>query len=451
MGVEKRNMPKPPDMENYEIRAVGYELPLVTDCTVDIRNNDRAYRVYGRDGEVSFIELQGGNVSITALHDINMKVLADILTNQDPDTTDLIQGYYPQDDVFTHITRHLRSTDNKRYERAEFFGNWHTMLEPVVGAPGSFGTFTQAGICDAPVAFQSNKSNVGVSILTDVVYLGTADSYGGTTGLAGNFHWYSPSRIPQGAKNFNYTGKYALSVELQKRDLTNRLTDPLRQAKHIMITENMIQSVAGTVLTNPSVAASGAILGGGTPTANVSGSTLSPGTYWYKYTATDANGETLASPAMGAGIAIAVNHGQIDVTITRIPGAVRYNIYRAKATSAPAVGTYYYLDSVLDVDPTDYTTPTTQTYSDKDDTTDAFRVGPTSGAGYTNTTGQGVGRVFITPNDLRGTGWGINDSDGRYFAFVHYLYQYELTNDRPRVIGDGLNSYARWEIPADAP
>jgi hypothetical protein len=70
----------------------------------------------------------------------------------------------------------------------------------------------------------------------------------------------------------------------------------------------------------------------------------------------------------------------------------------------------------------------------------------------TNTTGLGVGRVFIADKDitgLKGYNWSFSDG-GHYYAFVHYLFEYDVNGGDPMLVGDGLSFYSRWQIPAGA-
>lgn len=443
MPATNQRNPRPLDMENFEIWVQGYYLPLVIACSVDTRESARMYHPYGRDGEYTYIELAGGSVSMSYLHDDDMKVMADILTNQDPDTADEMQVYYPEDDVFSHVVRLLKSEDEKRYVRAEFYKDWHTTLQPVNGAPGNYGEVSQDGECDIPVAFTSNSANKGVAILTDVVPLTDALTYAGESGRTGNFNFYKPSQIPNAAKGYLNAGKYALHVELQRRDsATDTLSDPRTQCKSMRIRQNMIQIVSTNSLAPPTVAAA---------KSTEAASKLEAGRYWYRVTSLDSSGESNSSASFApesAGSPVDTAAGEKNtVTITKVTGAKSYNIYRAKvaaAGAAPAADTAYgYLTTVVDdggAGPF--------VYNDLSKSVDMLNTSPgTTNNATNNTTGQGLGRVFISDKDMKGTGWTLSDAGVHYFAFIHYLYNYDVVGADPMLIGDGLSALARWQIP----
>lgn len=451
MALDKKRNPKPIDMENIELYAVGYELPLVTSCDVDVRENDRAIRPYGRDGEVTFTEIAGGMLSMTAVHDDSMRVLADVLTEQNPDRTDQLATFYPAGDVFTHVVRLMKSDDDKRYIRAEFYPYWKTTLQPVTGAPGSFGEFTQAGNCETPVSFNSNKKDLGVAVLTDIVPMTGKSTYNGVIQRTGTFNFYRPTQIPAAAKGYANAGKYALHVELQRRPSgTDNLSDPREEAISLRISQNMIGLAAGTALAAPAAPSIAETTGQGVLEAKY---------YYYKVSALDQDGETQTVAGVtkqgdldgaGAGTAIgdmpATAGSKYTLTIADIPGAVKYNVYRAITTTSGAptdASAYGYIGNVLATD-------AAVTFEDRGDVTaDMTNVAPGT-ATSENTTGKGKGLVTITDKDIKGTGWTLSDAGYHYWAFVHYLYTYTVVDTDAKIIGDGLDQLGRWQKPDNA-
>lgn len=73
--------------------------------------------------------------------------------------------------------------------------------------------------------------------------------------------------------------------------------------------------------------------------ANTGGS-LSSGTYWFLVTAVNANGETLAASTVAKSGAT-TGTGTMTLTIFRVPGATKYNVYAATNSTQPANSAMY--------------------------------------------------------------------------------------------------------------
>jgi hypothetical protein len=428
MALAKQTVPRPPDMEKFEIYAAGYKLPLVTDSSGDTVENERGYRVFGRDGELSYLELAGGAFNLTAINADEMRVLADILTDQNPEGDLDYSAYYPNCDVYANVVRNMKAKDNKRYVRAEIYPDWHTVLQPLTGAPGGFGTLTQSGRCETPVAFQANKAGVGIAILSDVVALAKG-AYGGGNALQGLFNWYKPEQIPATAKGYINSGKYAFTLELQKRSVGGALDDPETQCKPLRVTTHMVQAVDGVALVpeNPAftVAAGGAsavVLPGATGTY-----------YYYKLTVLDASGESTPQPAQIGRDPFEAGNGKNKLSINHVANNKGYNVYRAKGDSNGPTEAYSLCETLV------------ASVANFDWEDDCSNVDTTTHPPTVNTTGAGQGKVVITPGDLRGTGWTIDDTDGEFFAFVHYLYKYTQNGQNAKIIDDGLYQLGRWQ------
>lgn len=86
-----------------------------------------------------------------------------------------------------------------------------------------------------------------------------------------------------------------------------------------------VTAMSNGLLTTPTGLTAAAVAGGGT---------FAAGTYFWKITATNANGETLASNE--ASVAIALN-GRATLNWTAVPGATGYRVYRATATNGQSV------------------------------------------------------------------------------------------------------------------
>jgi hypothetical protein len=434
--IAKQTVPRPPNMEKFELYAQGYRLPLVTDASGDAVDNEMAYRVFGQDGELSYIELAGGTFNLTAINSEEMKVLGDLLSDQNPELNDDQSVYYPSADVCLDITRNLKSKNNHYYERAEFWGNWHTALQPVQGAPGGFGTFTQGGRCDAPIVFQSNKKNQGVAVLTDVVDLAKTEPTPGYPVLQGFFNFYAPLMIPVSAKGSKVTGKYALSLELQRRDAEGNIRDPESDCKRLLITNKMVKPAILNRPAAPAPATAGVAAIATDPENWGEATPPSEGDTWkyavaVKY-ANGINSEALYIPP----ITLVEGENAYLLTISPVENAVGYVIYRSRGGEPEE--NYTWIGELGPIE-----APTV--------VEDFYDVDVDQGNGHYQEYLEDVeerplrGRVTITPEDLKGTGWTVNDLNVSFKAFVHYLYSYIYTGPEPLLIGDGLYTLGRWQ------
>ena len=217
-----------PLQRESEIFIAGYPIPLVTEYTGDVTVQDDTYDVFGVEQQLYFRTIDSGSMTMRAGYARENQVFLDLISDTRPDST-VFHTYYPNPKVQLDVVRMYRTVDDDGYYAVEFAGRWTPVVRVPTGGPRERGVMTAEGKCEVPVRIVA-AANKWISVMYDRVLLGTAavtnpiTSYNekasgsGTLGLTITLPASGTiKQIPVGMHGYRNAGKYAFSVEVQKR------------------------------------------------------------------------------------------------------------------------------------------------------------------------------------------------------------------------------------------
>jgi hypothetical protein len=227
---------KPRQNDLKEIWVAGYGMTLITDFTPDLDQQDDSLGVFGYSGTIDTKIISAGTLALSGIFDATMQVLFDVESDVDPRTTG-IKANYPKN-AFLDIVRLTKDPTKKYYETVEIFPKVSFAIVPSGGGPKEKPTFNFSGRCDVPLQMVAAPGK-GLAITWDLVALADA----GNNSLTGDFADVNPTRIPTNATGYENAGKYALTLEVQKRTGTTGIVT-ISSSAHLPVTSTNVSTGA---------------------------------------------------------------------------------------------------------------------------------------------------------------------------------------------------------------
>jgi hypothetical protein len=209
-------------------------MTLVTEFNPGMDVTDESTAVFGYDSQINTKIINGGTLAMGGIFDDTMQTLFDLASNVDPAST-VLRGNYPNV-IFADVLRARKDPSKRFYTYVELYPQVSFVCTPPGGGPKEKPTFTFEGKCKAPISFRAQQGK-GIAISWDVVKLAS-----GATSCTGDMNDVIPTYIPF-VPGFEGSSKYALLVEIQKRD---KATNPCRIVKsaYLPVSDAMVTAGA---------------------------------------------------------------------------------------------------------------------------------------------------------------------------------------------------------------